>query len=385
MKHRITILALLLILTVVCTACGGKGKTKPLTAADHAGAAEDDRITLEMDYPDYTGSEERVYAILTNDADQEISYGITTLEELKDGTWYTIQEKDGIAHTMELPFIMAGDRGSISVMFSGFAYDFPLGQYRIVLPYTFGDYTVDQGWSHLATAEFSIVKKARRTDFRPFVEQIYEPDKALKGGVAAYSGGKMYGDDILGTFFYKALSGVPCEMRIVYPELDLCEHYIYSQGCYTIQSYENQAVTTHCYSFLYMDPVTGDLTFSNYADPDQAAANGFIVSEPEDVFALGEVSEETQQDVQRVYQKNQLDSAVMRVYLFEPERSIVLIRMDEKYGIGHNADGSGQLFEIEEKPVSIRAISKTAAVVQFETADGSLDSRIYDLEKGGFE
>ena len=113
MKNRITILALLLALVMVFTACGGKGKTKPLTAADHAGAAEDDRIILEMDYPDYTGSEDRTYAILSNDADQEISFGIPEVEVLKDGTWYTIQEKDGIAHTMELPFICTSVTGTV--------------------------------------------------------------------------------------------------------------------------------------------------------------------------------------------------------------------------------------------------------------------------------
>ena len=384
MKHRFTITFVLLALMLACMACG-KGEKKPLTAADHAGLAEDEQIFLEMDYPDYTGSEEWIYAILSNDADQEISFGIPELEVLKDSTWYTIPEKDGVSHTAELPFLMAGDRGSVAVLLTNFAYDFPLGQYRIALPYTFGDYTADKGWDHLATAEFSVVKKAKRTDFRPFVEQIYEPDKALKGGVAAFSNGQFQGQDIIETFFYKALSGVPCEMRIVYPELDLCEHYIYNKGCYTIQSYENQAVTTHCYSYLYMDPVTGDLTFSNYADPVQAEADGFIVSEPEDIYALGEVSEETREDVERVFLENRMDSAVMRVYLFEPERNIVLVKTDDGYMIGHNADGSGELFEIEEQPVSIRAIYKTAAVVQFKTADGSLDSRIYDLEKGGFE
>ena len=385
MKRQITALMALLIMLVLFSACGSEKNKQTLQEADHSGLTEDAQVTLEMDFPDYTGKEEWTYCIFSNDAEQDLCYGLPEMEVLIGGTWYTIPEKEGTAHTMELPYLSAGYRGAVHVPFSDYARDFSLGQYRIVVPYTFGAYTTDKGWDHMATAEFSIVKKAKRTDYQPFVGQIYEPDKAVKGGVIAISGDKIYGEEILETFFYKALSGVPCEMRIVYPELDLCEHYVYKQGCYTIQSYEHRAVTTRCYSYVYIDPVTEDLTFTNYVDPDQAVRDGFSVSEPEDVFALDVVSEETQAYVQKVHQKDLTYGPVLRVCLFGPERDVLLVRMDDAYMIGYDNNGSGQLLEIDQRPVSIRAVSETAAVVQFEKTDGSLESRIFDVEKGGFE
>ncbi|MCR5004386.1 MAG: hypothetical protein K6A77_00610, partial [Clostridiales bacterium] len=332
MKRRITVVLLVLALLAASTACGHSGKaSKPLTPVDHSNFAEDEGVLLEMDFPDYTGKEEWTYSILSNDTEKAVPYGLAQLEVCKDGVWYCVPEKEGIGHTDELPVIPSGSRGAIQVVFTNYEYDFPLGQYRVVVPYSFDDYDASKGWDHIAMAEFSIVKKAKRTEYQPFVGQIYEPDKAVKGGVIAFSGDKIYGEDILETFFYKALSGVPCEMRIVYPELDLCEHYVYTKGCYTIQSYERRAVTTRCYSYLYMDPVTEDLTFSNYVDPDQAAAEGFVVSEPEEIFALNSVSEEIREDVQRVHDHAMDSGTMMRVFLFGPDRSVMLVKVDDTY------------------------------------------------------
>ncbi len=388
MKHSLRVLATLLIVLVFSTGCGaGAGvDLSKLEKAEHSGQTEEAQVSLVMDYPEYAAGDTEIYWILENATDKTLYWGIPQFEYRSDDTWYTVPIKAGTAFTMSQPFLPAGRRTSGKADTEIRDFSFPTGHYRLVVPFWYDESKTAESADHIAVAEFDIVKKAKRVEYVQFVEQLYDQEAGLDTGLV-YIRDTIEGQEVIDRFLDRSLCGVPAEMRLIDPAEDIIQHFYYQNGCWTVQEYKDRAVTTHCYSFLYVDPDIEEVYLSNFLDIQEAEDQGFLVSDPEDVFQLGPAAEAVTEEIRKTTEWNrETGSVIMKAFLYGDVASIGLYRMEDGIAVGYDYNGSGQILESFAMdglhPIGVRAVLETTGLVTFASPDGQTDRRILDVTTG---
>ncbi len=358
-----------------------------LSPADHGSLAEDGRVTLCMDHETYSLGDDQIYWILENQSDHTVYLGRPQAEVEQEGQWYSLPLKQDLAFTTEQPFLPADWHRSGRVDLSIYDIDPAVGHYRVVLPYWMEDGQASEP-DHYASCEFEIVKQAKRVEYVQFVEQLYDIEPNLSNGIAIL-GETVRGQEVIDHFLERVLYDVPAEMRLIYPEEDIQQHFYYKNGCCIMQEYKNRAVSTYSYSFLYYDEEIEEVFFSNYTDLNQARAEGFKASEPEEYLQIGPSCEENVEWIRKFMKKNEEDPVLMKHYLYGDGCSIQIGRGEDGFWVGYQNQSRGEVLETYSvdglHPIGIRPVTRDSGVVFFASGDGQTQERILNAKTGQWE
>ena len=394
---RIFIAAVIFISMFFVACVGNPVGTPQKTAerADHSDMLTDDRISFTAEYARYTPEDTTFIGILENHGDRTIGYSHCKLERMEDGEWTVVPWNTAYVETLELPTLPGGAEAACGTDLRLYDHTLVPGRYRLVVQYRdLAEYTGDHGrFDHIAFAEFEVMEApdSAGTVFSDLRDQsLYSAEAAAQGCVVAEAE-EVINEEVLNDFLRKALLGMSCEMRIVYPEEQMVRH-ITARGksdmgdAYILETVFHGADDKTCDKtvFSYLSTYDGQLVLSNYAYPENAERLGFDVSSNVPVLTL---SEDNLEKLRKASESRYVGNGnIMKLYLddectryagiFFMMSGNVDYEAAERFNIGADStDAGGTLlgdcYPEGLQPVSMYRISDAAAAFHFTDEEGN--------------
>ena len=372
------------------------GDLKMPEKADHDSMKSDDRISFTAEYSRYTPEDVSFMGILENHGDRTIGYSHAKLERMEDGEWYTIPVLPFILETDELPVLDGGKEAACEANALNYAYTMTPGKYRIVVFYSdLEEFPVSRdngGFDHAAFAEFEVCEEPdpERPVFAELKEQSMDSAQALMDGCVVVEGGVVRNEDAADVFVRKALLGMPCELRIVYPEEGMTRHIAVCNKYWLGPAFVLETVVHDADDMFYEKRICsyiagydGKLVLTNFADPESASNLGFDLSQDIPVLPLGE---ETLQKLKEAAGNRYFENVtITKLFLDEEGRRYVNVMCMP--GSGNDDEGGDQFMigvestnrggmSLEDgypeglRPVFLSPVSDQIAAVHFVDEEG---------------
>ncbi len=370
--------------------------------ADHDSMNMDDLIRYTAEYAQYTLEDTSFLGILENKRDKPIGYSHAKLEKKEEGEWYIVPYLSYVAETAELPVLSAHGAAACGTDIRLYDYTLTPGKYRMAVYYSdLEEYVNRKGkFDHIAYAEFEVIdgQNPEKTVFSELKEQSLDGVQAVSDGCAVVEAGNVSNEAAVDAFINKALLGMSCELRIVYPEGNMARHITvkgegYSGAAFLLETviHGKDEVVYDKNIFSYLAAIDGQLVLTNCADPENAAGLGFDQSQNVSVLPLGEENQQKLQEAAK--QRYSVNSAIMKLILDEAcSRDVeIYSRIGGKddssavsYTIGvESADTGGEVlsdcYPEELRPVSLSRISDSAAAIHFVDEEGKAVTMALDV------
>ena len=410
---RLTVMTLIVIL-LATTSCGVQDTTsaastnlpsdaeiesipenldEKLIKADHSSELTDDNVIFEAEWSKYALTNSLFMGILKNNREKDIGYSHAKLEKLVNGEWYSIPYLPNAVETLELPTVGPGQQSVCGVAMTVYDYTLTKGTYRLVVNYN--DLTEYENahtgeMPYVTFAEFYVVdsEDADEPVFKDINEQALDRETAIQDGCVVLEKNAVYNAPVLDSFLNKSLLGMPCAMRVVYPEDHIVRHITYTGQGFLLIRKDAKNTTRELYSYLSVQGE--DFVLSNYAVPDNAARLGFDISGTETILPLPDGSiANLQKDMDK------RNSTIMKVYLDDEFLHSVAVLFPfnitdrenvSRFNIGYQNGGTseilGDIYPDGLRPVSVRRLSDTTAEFSFIDADGNVTAMTLDVTDG---
>ena len=371
--------------------------------ADHDAMKTDDRICFTMEYAQYSTKDTSFLGILENHRDQMIGYSHAKLERMEDGEWYTIPYLPFIVETSELPVLAAGEDAICGVNVLNYAHTVSPGRYRIVVYFKdLKEYTSGGGkFDHIAYAEFEVVEgpNPEKTVYTDLKKQSLDSTQAMADGCVVVEDGKVSNEAAVDMFVRKALLGIPCEMRIVYPKEQMVRHITargrsYYGDVFILETvfHEMDDVIYDKKVYSYIAAYDGQLVLTDFAYPENASRLGFDLSQDVPVLPL---EEENLQKLQNAAENRYTGNGnIMKLYLDDACSRYTgiyfMMGMDmdydsaERFTIGtESIDAGGEImgdcYPEGLRPVSMSRVSDSIAAIHFVDEEGNPVTMTLDI------
>ena len=370
--------------------------------ADHDSMKTDDLIQYTAEFAQYTLEDTSFLGILANNRDKPIGYAHAKLEKMEEGEWYVLPYLSDVMETAELPVLSAHKEAACGTDIRLYDYTLTPGKYRIAVYYSdLEEYEKSKGkFDHIAFAEFEVIdgQNPEKMVFSDLKEQSLDSAQAVSDSCAVLEAGKVSNETAVDAFMRKALLGMPCELRIVYPEGNIVRHITAKGKTYSGEAFVLETVIhgknelvydKNIYS--YLAAVDGQLVLTNCADPENASEIGLDLTQNVSVLPLGK---ENQQKLQEAAEQRYSGSMVIMKLMLDDacRRDVAICSMTA--GRRNNSAGSftigvestdiggeilGDAYPEGLRPVSLSRVSDSVAAIHLVDEEGKAVTMTLDI------